>query len=171
MPLSIEIKAYCTDPVRIRNYLLNQKAKFIGTDFQRDTYFNVNNGRLKLREGKIENALIFYERDNQPGPKPSSIMLYKPGNNQVLRELLERASGIKVVVEKNREIYFLGNVKFHIDEVNRLGNFVEIEAIDQDGSIDREILQQQCEFYQAQLGILEKDLIKHSYSDLLLNEI
>ena len=49
MPLSIEIKAYCTDPVRIRNYLLNQKAKFIGTDFQRDTYFNVNNGRLKLR--------------------------------------------------------------------------------------------------------------------------
>ncbi|MBL7709922.1 MAG: hypothetical protein JNJ86_12680, partial [Chitinophagaceae bacterium] len=65
--LNVEIKARCADASFIRNYLLNQGAEFKGTDLQTDTYFNVTNGRLKLREGNIENALIWYERTNQAG--------------------------------------------------------------------------------------------------------
>ena len=60
--LNIEIKARCTDSRFIRDYLLSRGADFKGTDHQTDTYFNVPHGRLKLREGNIENNLIFYIR-------------------------------------------------------------------------------------------------------------
>jgi len=67
--LNVEIKAWCSDPSIVRNYLHSRDADFKGTDDQTDTYFNVSNGRLKMREGNIENNLIFYERHNQSGPK------------------------------------------------------------------------------------------------------
>ena len=168
MHLNIEIKARCYKPDAIRKYLLNNNAEFKGTDHQRDTYFNVPNGRLKLRQGIIENSLIHYERENQPGPKSSQVSLYKVTDGDILRNTLERALGIKVVVEKQREIYFIDNVKFHIDEVPGLGSFAEIEAIDTNGSIGKEKLQEQCEFYLKVFDIKEEDLLTDSYSDMLL---
>lgn len=170
MHLNIEIKARCTNPDLIRNYLKENKANFKGTDFQRDTYFNVPNGRLKLRQGNIENSLIHYERENQSGPKSSHVSLYKVENGDVLRNVLLNALGEKVTVEKQREIYFIDNVKFHLDEVPGLGSFAEIEAIDNDGSIGKERLQEQCEFYLKAFGIAETDLLTDSYSDMLLNQ-
>ncbi len=73
--LNIEIKARVRDPSFIRNYLLQNGADFKGTDFQTDTYFNVQKGRLKLREGNIETNLIFYERNNEAAPKSSHFQL------------------------------------------------------------------------------------------------
>ena len=67
--LNVEIKAKCRDAGFIRDYLLSNGAEFKGIDEQTDTYFNVSVGRLKLREGNIENNLIYYERSDQPGPK------------------------------------------------------------------------------------------------------
>lgn len=168
MHLNIEIKARCTNPDSIRNYLKNNKADFKGTDHQCDTYFNVPGGRLKLRQGNIENTLIHYTRDNQAGPKASEVSLYKVENGDVLRNVLLKALGEKVTVEKTREIYFIQNVKFHIDEVPGLGSFVEIEAIDIDGSIGKNKLQEQCEFFMNRFSIEEADLITDSYSDMLL---
>jgi len=60
MPVIIEIKASCPDPEQARMILSELKAEHKGTDHQIDTYFNVKEGRLKLREGNIENNLIFY---------------------------------------------------------------------------------------------------------------
>ena len=62
-------------------------------------------------------------------------------------------------------------MKFHIDTVKGLGTFMEIEAIDWDGSIGPKKLQEQCEFYALEMAISEKDLVKGSYSDLLMNDI
>lgn len=166
---NIEIKARCEDPRHIRDYLLSNHAIFKGTDTQRDTYFNVPNGRLKLRQGKIENALIHYHRSDQKGPKSSEVTLYPVAESNLLRSLLEKALGIKIVVDKVREIYFIENVKFHIDIVNKLGNFVEIEAISADGKLPISKLREQCNFYMSVLGIDEKDLLHNSYSDLLLD--
>ena len=73
--LNVEIKAKHNDISYIRNYLLQHDAVFKGTDQQTDTYFNVDKGRLKLREGTIENNLIYYNRGNQPGPKSSHFQL------------------------------------------------------------------------------------------------
>jgi predicted adenylyl cyclase CyaB len=166
--LNVEIKAKCSDTSVIRNYLLANNAEYRGTDEQTDTYFNVKNGRLKLREGVIENNLIFYERDNQAGPKNSHFHLVKVEDADRLKEVLTKSIGIKVIVKKKREIYYIGNVKFHLDEVPGLGSFVEIEAGNILADLSQAQLKEQCEFYLKEFGIKEKDLIEKSYSDLLL---
>lgn len=145
-------------------------AESKGTDLQTDTYFKVGNGRLKLREGNIENALIFYNRENIAGPKMSQVNLFQVNeDSDMLKQILINANGIKVVVKKKREIWFIDNVKFHIDEVEGLGSFVEIEAIDKDGSLGLEKIQEQCDHYLHQFNITEENLLTHSYSDLLMN--
>lgn len=166
-PTLIEIKAKCNNPQFIEEKLKELNADFKGVDHQIDTYFNVPNGRLKLRQGNIENHLIFYHRANQAGPKQSDVMLYPSPNSEMLGEILSAAIGSKVIVDKKRQIYFIGNVKFHIDEVKGLGNFMEIEAIDRDGSISVEKLNEQCTYYMDLLRVKTEDLIENSYSDLL----
>ncbi|MBX9783764.1 MAG: class IV adenylate cyclase [Chitinophagaceae bacterium] len=166
---NIEIKARCSNPDFIRNYLQQHDADFKGADFQTDTYFNVNHGRLKLRQGNIENSLIYYNRENKAGPKLSEVTLFKvKEESELLKKALTHANGIKVEVKKKREIYFIDNVKFHIDEVEGLGSFVEIEAIDEDGSKGIDFIKQQCDFYVAALQIKEEDLLTMSYSDMLM---
>lgn len=168
--LNIEIKAKCGNPSFIRNYLVSNGAEFRGTDEQTDTYFNVANGRLKLREGNIENNLIYYERSNQAGPKGSHFNLVKVEDAEELKEVLTKANGIKVVVKKRREIYFIKNVKFHIDDVPGLGSFAEIEAGNRFEDIPEEKLQEQCDFYMKEFEVKEEDLIDMSYSDMLLTK-
>ncbi len=168
--LNIEIKAKLDNQDRIREILKSRNADFKGIDHQIDTYFKVNNGRLKLREGKIENHLIYYQRENKEGPKQSDITLFKSNPKSSLKEILTKALGILVVVNKQREIYFLDNVKFHIDTVKDLGMFLEIEAIDNDGTIKKEKLLEQCQYYLDLFQIPKNDLIPVSYSDLLLEK-
>lgn len=167
--LNIEIKARCNQPDRIRKILTEHNADFKGTDHQIDTYFEVPEGRLKLRQGTIENNLIFYRRDNKSGPKTSNINLVPAVHPKKLHALLDNALGTKIVVDKEREIYFINNVKFHIDEVKELGNFVEIEAIDEDGTIGEKKLREQCQKYLELFNISDNQLISHSYSDMLLS--
>ncbi len=169
--LNVEIKAKCSDCSLIRDYLLKNNAVYKGTDKQTDTYFNVLNGRLKLREGNIENNLIYYERTNQAGPKDSHFLLVKVEDAAGLKNTLTKAIGIKVVVEKKREIYYISNVKFHIDEVPGLGYYIEIEAGNLLANLSQQQLQAQCDHYLSELGIKEKDLIEVSYSDLLIDKI
>jgi len=168
--LNIEIKAKSNNQDKIREILKSRNADFKGEDHQIDTYFKVNFGRLKLREGNIENNLIYYNRENKEGPKQSEIILFKSSPDSTLKELLTKALGILVVIDKQREIYFIDNVKFHIDTVKNLGTFVEIEAIDDTGSIGKEKLLEQCQFYLDLFKISKDDLISVSYSDLMLEK-
>ncbi|MEL6862934.1 MAG: class IV adenylate cyclase [Bacteroidota bacterium] len=170
MPNIIEIKARCSQPDQIREILRDHSARAVGTDHQIDTYFKVPNGRLKLREGNIENTLIHYQRPNQAGPKNSKVLLYHPSPNPDLKQVLTAAVGILIVVDKQREIYFIDNVKFHIDQVEQLGSFIEIEAIDEEDRIDPKILLDQCQHYMQLFDIQEADLLEVSYSDLLLQQ-
>ncbi len=168
--LNIEIKAKASDPAKIREYLIGWGAYYKGEDHQIDTYFNCPNGRLKLRAGNIENSLIFYNRQNQKGPKQSDIALERLSAENSIEEVLTKAYGVKVVVDKKRHIYFIDNVKFHVDEVVDLGTFVEIEAIDETGTIGIEKLKDQCDHYMKLLDIKEEDLAEISYSDLLCGD-
>lgn len=166
--LNIEIKAICTELAPIRAILLFHQARFEGVDHQIDTYFNTPKGRLKLREGNIENNLIHYLRDSEAGPKKSEVTLCPVVPGSGLKEVLTRALGIKVVVDKQREIYFIENVKFHLDTVVGLGTFVEIEAIAADPSIGKDQLELQCRYYLQLLNISPETLIAVSYSDMLM---
>jgi len=76
--------------------------------------------------------------------------------------------GVKMIVKKRREIYYIENVKFHIDEIPGLGNFIEIEAGNVLADKSKVKLQQQCEYYLKEFGIKDEDLVAESYSDMLL---
>jgi len=165
--INIEIKAKCTELGRIRQILRARDANFIGEDHQIDTYFRSPNGRLKLREGNIENNLIFYERSNEQKPKASHFVLYKPTSNEVLKGILAKSLGVLCVIDKLREIYYIDNIKFHLDCVKNIGTFVEIEATGT-CETDRTILLEQCRQYVELFEIEEHDLISESYSDMVL---
>jgi adenylate cyclase class 2 len=168
MHINYEFKAKREDIDELEALIQPMNPIFKGTDHQVDTYFNVPNGRLKLREGNIEYALIHYERHDEAGAKQSDVTLYQPKPDYSLKQVLERSLGIMVVVDKKRKIYFIDNVKFHFDEVEGLGKFVEVEAIDKDGSIGVEKLREQCNVYAHLFRLTKDEYIAGSYSDLLL---
>lgn len=164
---NIELKARCGNPEKIRNFLLENNAKYIGEDHQIDTYYNSNHGRLKIRRGNIENSLVFYKRDDTPEQKESEIIL-ENNPSEDLEKILTITNQILVKVDKRREIYFIGNVKFHIDRVENLGSFMEMEVISENDSIPREELIKQFNYYKERLNIQDLDLINKSYSDMIL---
>ncbi|GAB4321677.1 MAG: hypothetical protein Kow00127_14160 [Bacteroidales bacterium] len=161
-----EIKARCTNPEQAAETLRRLGAVFHGTDNQTDTYFNVPEGRLKLREGNIEQALIFYRRPEKDGYKSSDVTLYKSGDTEALKNILTEALGVKKIVEKKRDIWFLGHVKFHIDELTNLGSFIEIEVIDESGRADQKEMEEQLLHLMEVLKIIKTDLVTGSYLEL-----
>lgn len=168
--INFEFKAATNNLELLEKKLLELNPIFIGEDNQLDTYFNVSKGRLKLREGTIENSLIYYERQNVAGAKQSDVILYKHLPDISLKAILVEVHGIKVVVKKIRRIYFIGNVKFHFDKINELGTFVEVEAIDSTGDLGIKSLKKQCKKYADLFEIKNPDYISLSYSDLILNK-
>ncbi len=166
-----EFKARVGDLEKREQKLLSLNPFFKGEDHQIDTYFNVPKGRLKLREGNIENALIYYERPDVADAKQADIILYKHSPEKSLKDILTKVHGIKTIVEKTRRIYYIENVKFHFDIVNNLGTFIEVEAIDETGEISAEELREQCDVYYSFFELDAADYISKSYSDLLLEKI
>jgi adenylate cyclase class 2 len=166
--LNVEFKAAAKNIHLLEEKLKTLNPVFKGEDHQVDTYFNVSTGRLKLRVGNIENALIWYKRENTAGSKQSHILLYKHEADKTLKEILIKTHGIKVIIDKRRRIYFIDNVKFHFDEVKGLGTFIEVEAIDADGSLGLEKITEQCNYYAAFFEIKKEDFQSLSYSDMLL---
>ena len=168
--LNFEFKATSTNQHAQEEKLKTLNPIYIGEDHQKDTYYNVADGRLKLREGNIENALIWYKRADFAGAKQSDIILYKHTPDNALKQILEKLHGIKVIVDKKRKIYFVENVKFHFDIVEGLGTFIEVEAIDKDGTIGIDKLKEQIAHYTKFLEVAETDFVKVSYSDLLIEK-
>ena len=166
--LNVEIKARIKDPELVEMQLVQVGAVFHGTDFQKDIYYQVNKGRLKLRKGNIENSLIYYERANQKEAKSSFFELTRLPANTNIEQVLAKVLEVKVIVEKKRKIFYWDNLKIHIDFLKELGHFVEIEARDMDGRFTENELQLQCLNCQKLLDIRESDLLSTSYSDMLL---
>lgn len=165
---NFEFKAKVNSIEKYVNKLLSLNPTFIGTDHQIDTYFNAAKGRLKLRQGNIENALIQYERKDIKGSKASDIVLYKHKPDDALKEILANQLGVLAEVDKLRKIYFINNIKFHFDEVKNLGTFIEVEAIDDANRFTIEELKTQCDYYFNFFELTEENVVAKSYSDLLL---
>jgi len=166
----IEIKAKCENLSIIREKLKKLGAKKIGVFKQVDTYFNVKKGRLKIREVRELNKskIVYYLRPDVKGPKRSDIIILELDKKYAneLKKVLAKAVGVKIVVRKLREIYKYLGAQIHLDEVEDLGYFVEIElpipsanSFESYKNIVKSIIKE--------LGISEQDLIEGSYSDLL----
>lgn len=165
---NVEFKARVHNWEELESLLLQFNPVHQGTDHQIDTYFAVAKGRLKLREGNIENALIQYDRENIAGSKASDIVLYQHVPNPALKAILTQQFGIKAIVDKQRKIYFIDNVKFHFDRVAQLGNFIEVEAIDTQNRFSLAELQAQCDHYFQLFQLTTEQLEANSYSDMML---
>lgn len=167
---NIEFKAKVKSLSSIEKKIVKLGAIFKGEFKQVDTYYNVPKARLKLREtAGEESSLIYYNRENIVGHRESNVIYYKHAPSQELMSILELQFGIKVKVNKVRKIYKLNNINLHIDDVDSLGTFVEVEAGKEKG-MDDEHLSKQCDELFTALGLRKSDLVAVSYSDLVLNE-
>lgn len=139
-----------------------------GTLIQRDTYFETAQGRLKLREEADADAhLIAYQRPDLPEQKESQYRIVGVDDPTELREALSAVLGIKVVVSKTRRLFVLEDIRIHLDRVDGLGDFIEFEGVvSGDGDPDR-FAPLLADLRRA-FGIREGDLLRGSYSDLLL---
>lgn len=164
--VNYEFKGRLRNEAHVRKVLRKLRARLVGTDHQVDTYLKVSAGRLKVREGRIENALIFYERANVRRPRAARIAMMPLAKRSAMRAILARALGVRAVVRKQREIYFVGKVKVHVDRVRGLGKFVEVEAISRGSDLRR--IRRQAQEFQKLFEIRASDLVPQSYSDLIL---
>lgn len=155
--LNVEFKARVPSVEPHRALLLTLAPRAVGADHQRDTYFEVPNGRLKLREGSIENSLIFYERSDSPGVRESRVELAVLAPGSDVGAVLSRALTVVVCVQKVREIYFVGETKIHLDRVEGLGEFLEVEAPDAN----------EAGRFREFFGILDSQIEGLSYADLV----
>ncbi|MCH8047564.1 MAG: class IV adenylate cyclase [Planctomycetes bacterium] len=164
---NIELKARLCSLEQARIVAERLATERIGSFSQTDTYFLCATGRLKLREMDGRGAeLIAYSRPDQPGPKASDYHLVQIAQPQALKRALSAALGVRAVVRKRREVFLHHNVRIHLDQVERLGSFLEFEAVldvaDSDASG-----QHQVEKLLQAFSIVASDLIDKSYVDLI----
>ncbi|HTY64635.1 MAG TPA: class IV adenylate cyclase [Acidobacteriota bacterium] len=167
MPANIEIKARTENFAGLQEKLSALSGSHPEMLLQEDTFFHSPNGRLKLRVLQSGPAqLIQYDRPDQQGPKRSNYQVFETNEPESLKSTLSRAFGIRGVVRKERLLYLVGQTRVHLDRVEQLGNFVELEVVLRPGQSDTEG-QEIAQDLMAKLNIRAEDLLKGAYIDLL----
>jgi homotetrameric cytidine deaminase len=166
---NVELKAHDPHPEHTLERALAAGAEDRGLLRQRDTYFDVARGRLKLREEEPGGAtLIAYERPDAASERVSDYRLVPVAEPDALREALAAANGIVAVVVKRRRLLLWETVRIHLDEVRGLGSFLELEAVAEPGSdLSRE--RAQVGELRLALDIRDEALRAGSYADALVS--
>ena len=134
---------------------------------QEDTFFVTSKGRLKLRLLAPDRAqLVYYERPDQDGPKRSDYFIFNTNDPENLKTTLSLSLGIRGVVRKTRYLYKVGQTRVHLDDVEGLGQFMELEVVLHDDQSDDEG-QAIANDLMKKLGIGPTDLVDGAYMDLL----
>ena len=134
---------------------------------QEDTFFHTPQGRLKLRTlSPTQGELIYYERADATGPRPSRYQMIHTHLPGALKAALAAALGVRGSVRKQRRLYSVGQTRLHLDEVEELGVFVELEWVMQPGQTVETGTRVIAELMQH-LEIADADLIAAAYIDLL----
>jgi predicted adenylyl cyclase CyaB len=167
MARNIEIKAHVDDMVA----LTARAAAIADTGpveiVQDDTFFECNSGRLKLRAfSSTEGELIFYRRADAQGPKESFYVLTPTSSPDTLRQVLTLAHGETGRVRKRRTLFLVGRTRIHLDVVEQLGCFLELEVVLDDGEA-AETGVSEAQDLMERLGVQPSQLIDRAYVDLL----
>jgi adenylate cyclase len=167
MPANIEIKA------RARNFADLQRRAEAFSDTpaqvipQEDTFFQTARGRLKLRQLAPDlGQLVYYERTDASGPKRSDYILARTSEPSALKAALTAALGVRGIIRKRRSLYLVGQTRLHLDEVEGLGEFMELEVVlrpEQSNAEGQAIARD----LMTRLGVREEDLLEGAYMDLL----
>ena len=166
MPRNVEIKARVADLSAVE-----AQARLIATEgpqdiAQDDTFFRCGSGRLKLRElSATHGQLIYYAREDAAGPKVSDYWISETDVPAALRDTLSQALGVVGRVRKRRRLYLADQTRIHLDDVEGLGAFVELEVVLREGESPSEGEKTARRIMQG-LGIAEAQLIEGAYVDL-----
>jgi adenylate cyclase class IV len=164
MPSNVEIKAQVRGDFR----RLRRRAAELATEppilmRQEDTFFRTPRGRLKLRDpGAGPAELIYYERANERGPRPSVYHVAPVADPAGLKAVLAAGLGVRGVVRKERELFVARDTRIHLDDVASLGRFVELEVM-LSGEAELERGLERCRELMEALGVTEGDLVDRSY--------
>jgi adenylate cyclase len=167
MARNVEIKARVSDMDAMRDQVAAIADHGPETLTQTDTFFQVSVGRLKLREFSDSSAeLIYYNRPDSAGPTESQYERAPVVNARPMRELLSETLGTAGTVRKKRQVYWIGRTRVHLDEVEDLGNFLELEVVLKEHE-PRTAGIKEAEQLMERLGIDAGALVPDAYVDLL----
>jgi predicted adenylyl cyclase CyaB len=165
---NIELKAIDTTPERSLQRCLELGASDHGQLEQQDTYFHVPHGGLKLREQRGDSAhLIQFERKDEPQERESRYRLIDVADALALKAALASALGVRVVVLKRRRLFIWQAVRIHLDDVQDLGTFIELEAValpTSDLTHEHKLIRELREVF----SIVDERLIAEGYAAQLL---
>jgi len=164
---NVEIKAPAMDLAAIEEKAAKLADQGPTVLEQEDVFFHCPHGRLKLRRLPGRAELIAYERPNDAGPKESRYVVYPTTDPDGLQTALSMALGIRGVVRKRRTLYLIGPTRVHLDRVEGLGDFVELEVVlaENQGIGNGFVTARRL---MAELGIAESELVDRAYIDLLV---
>jgi len=167
MNRNIEIKAKLPDRSKVETLVQAMADEGPMLLEQEDVFFQSRSGRLKLRTiNGQQSELIYYERDDSPEPKPSNYIVTPIADPTAMRSILSQSAGEKGVVRKRRTLYLIGPTRVHLDDVEGLGHFLELEVVltpDETTEEGQDI----AEDLMAMLGIEQSWLVRGAYLDLM----
>jgi adenylate cyclase class IV len=163
---NLELKAPLGDRARAEQIALELGAEFGGEWRQLDTYFVVPHGRLKLREvDQAPSELIGYERPERGAVRWSDYHTAPVAHGPAIRDVLARALGVRVQVDKMRRLYLYRGARIHLDGVRGLGAFIEFEVPCNDG--DEAGAQSLMRDLMRRFALSDADALRASYAELL----
>ena len=167
MATNIEIKARVHDFEAMKKRAQSLSDQPVAIIPQEDTFFYTEKGRLKLRVlAPDQGYLIYYERPDQDGPKRSDYHLAETREPENLKTTLSLALGVRGVVRKTRYLYMVGQTRIHLDDVEGLGHFIELEVVMEEGQSDA-AGQATAEDLMRRLEVRKDALLEGAYMDLI----
>ena len=167
MPKNFEIKCRIRNLSEIKKILVSDRSYKYSIEKQKDIYYKVKSGRLKLRIINEKNSdLIYYNRKEKNRERVSNFVISSTINFKELNFIMTEQFEVMVIVNKKREIFVKDNIRIHLDTVNKLGKFLEIEIMFKDLKKAKKLMEELKDL----LRLNPKDFIKPSYSDLLINK-
>ncbi|GIZ52726.1 class IV adenylate cyclase [Noviherbaspirillum aridicola] len=167
MARNIEIKARVDDIRALERRVVAIGGAGPQPIAQDDTFFRCENGRLKLRAfDDGTGQLIFYRRADEQGPKESFYVMSETAGPDGLRQALTLAYGMRGRVRKQRLLYMMGRTRIHLDRVEGLGDFMELEVVLADGEAAGDGMRE-AQQLMARLGVDAAQLVEGAYLDLL----
>lgn len=167
MALNLELKIKVSSHDEMNKKISKNRGKFIKILNQKDTYYKFDKGLLKLREQNGEYELVKYNRNEKEGERWSDYsLLYLKGEN--VEEYLNDLFTIETIVEKERRLYIYKNTRIHLDSVNELGEFLELETV-----VDKTSKEEAIEEFEKVVEFLDlntENQIRKSYRDLMLEK-
>lgn len=164
---NLEIKVRVADLGEVELRALDIGARDEGTFADVDVYFQVPRGRLKLRRsgGQPHGTLIAYDRPDAAVSRFSDYHLARVEDPVTVQEILAAALGVRGTVVKERHLLIYGATRIHLDRVDGLGEFVELETVIGDQS-DEDAAAEHAYVLQL-LGLTAHEIVPVSYADLL----